>query len=220
MGRAFVDDPAAPRAYRIVIGPFWYFAGEARMEMIRNFPAYNLLMPSSDGWVDAARSAFGDALVSFPRYQFSTEKLSARHLENLLEKSIWNEQIDRVDKAMLDRFTQMPENPLDLSDFDSGDDFLERGIAYVCMGGDTPMGIAYSSLVWSRGIEVSIFVNEEFRKKGVATALAGSLTLESLRRGLRPNWDAANPESCKLAEKLGFVFTESYDSYYHKKQSA
>jgi len=30
MGKAFVDQIDAPTAYAINIGPFWYFAGEAR----------------------------------------------------------------------------------------------------------------------------------------------------------------------------------------------
>ena len=29
MGQAFMDDPDRPTAYRITIGPFWYFAGDA-----------------------------------------------------------------------------------------------------------------------------------------------------------------------------------------------
>jgi hypothetical protein len=31
---------------------------------------------------------------------------------------------------------------------------------------------------------------------------------------LRPNWDAANPESCRLALKKGFAFVEQYDAHY------
>ena len=77
------------------------------------------------------------------------------------------------------------------------------------------MGIAYSSLVCSRGIEVSIYVGEPFQQRGVATALGRKLVLECLKNNLRPNWDAANPESCKLAKKLGFVFFGAYDAYYH-----
>jgi hypothetical protein len=50
LGKAFVDDLDHPAAYRITIGPFWYFAGDAHspwgVEMLKNFPAYNLFMPS------------------------------------------------------------------------------------------------------------------------------------------------------------------------------
>ena len=45
---------------------------------------------------------------------------------------------------------------------------------------------------------------------GLATALSASLIVESLSRGLEPHWDAANPESCKLALKLGYTSAGSY----------
>ncbi|HRE27816.1 MAG TPA: GNAT family N-acetyltransferase [Anaerolineales bacterium] len=97
-----------------------------------------------------------------------------------------------------------------MSDFESVADFLERSFGYTLLLGGTPAGIAYGSLVNSRGLEVSVFIAEPYRRQGIATALAGRLVLECLRRGLRPNWDAANPESCALAEKLGFTPAGSY----------
>jgi hypothetical protein len=48
-----------------------------------------------------------------------------------------------------------------------------------------------------------------------STTLAGKLLLECVRRNLRSNWDAANPESCKLAKKLGYSFVGDYDAYYY-----
>ena len=47
MGKAFVNDITHPSAYRITVGPFWYFAGEAHSpggyQMMKEFPRYNLL---------------------------------------------------------------------------------------------------------------------------------------------------------------------------------
>jgi hypothetical protein len=51
----------------------------------------------------------------------------------------------------------------------------------------------------------------------VATALCSRLLLDCLALGLRPNWDAANAESVRLARKLGNAFVEAYDAYYHKE---
>jgi L-amino acid N-acyltransferase YncA len=85
---------------------------------------------------------------------------------------------------------------------------------------DRPVGIAYSSLVYSQGIEVSIYVAETHRRQGIATSLAASLLLACLQRRLHPNWDAANPESVKLAEKLGYHHTGSYEAYFHTMASS
>ena len=107
-----------------------------------------------------------------------------------------------------------PSSSADLSDFESVEDFLARGIGYGVMRNDTVIGVAYSSLICSKGIEVSIFVSPDHRRRGIATALASHLLRWSLEHRLDPHWDAANPESCKLAEKLGYTPTETYTAYY------
>lgn len=71
MGRAYVDDGAAPRVFRIEQGPFQYLAGDARSaagrEMMETLPSYTLLMPSPSEWTEVGREIHGDRLVSFPR---------------------------------------------------------------------------------------------------------------------------------------------------------
>ncbi len=215
MGRAYVDDPARPAAWRITIGPFWYFAGDAGSPggraLLAEFPAYNLLMPSPPEWTDAAREHFGDKLVAFPRYSFSADDLSEAHLSHVLDNSPHRERVRRVDAELLAR----PDNYVAIDDFDSPADFLERGIAYTLMEDDKLTGAVYSSLVCNRGIEVSLFVDKPYRRRGIATAIAAALLLECVQRGMRPNWDAANLESCTIAERLGYTHIGSYDSFYH-----
>jgi GNAT superfamily N-acetyltransferase len=219
MGKAFVDDLAHPAAYRITIGPFWYFAGDARgagrYQMMENFPAYNLLMPSSGDWLEVAKEIFGGHLQSFPRYSFSSAGLSAQHLEGILSQSPFRERLMPLSVDLAGILSQQPDSYLEISDFDSPQDFIDRSLGFTVLDGEKVMGVAYSSLVCSRGIEVSLFVEENYRRQGVATAMAGKLLLACLEQGLRPNWDAANPESCKLAEKLGYELVDTYESYYH-----
>lgn len=215
MGRAYVDDPQRPTAWRITVGPFWYFAGDAGgpggRALLAELPPYNLLMPSPPAWVDAAKEMFGDRLVTFPRYSFDAGSLNESHLSVILDASPHRDRVRRVDAALLAR----PDNYVEFEDFDSADDFLARGVGYTMMEDNRLVGAAYSSLVCSRGIEVSLFVDEPYRRRGIATAISAALLRECVRRGLRPNWDAANVESCALAEKLGFTSNGSYDSYYY-----
>jgi hypothetical protein len=35
-----------------------------------------------------------------------------------------------------------------------------------------------------------------------------------MRNNAEAHWDAANPQSCKLAEKLGYIQTGEYQAYY------
>jgi GNAT superfamily N-acetyltransferase len=103
---------------------------------------------------------------------------------------------------------------IDLSDYDSPADFAGRGTGLYVQKGERVAGAAFASLVCSRGIEISIFIEARYRRQGLATALAARLLLWCLERSLEPHWDAANPESCKLALKLGYRPAGSYLAYY------
>jgi len=218
MGRALADDARHPTAFCINVGPFWYFAGDAGSPggraLLRDWPAYDLLMPSPPAWIVAAQVTFQDRLLSFPRYNFSPDPLSETHLVSLLDDSPYRDQVVPLETAQVARLAAQPEPYLEIEAFDSPADFCTRGVGFVALDGERVMGVAYSSLVCSRGIEVSIYVQERDRRRGVATALASRLLLHCQRHGMRPNWDAANPESCKLALKLGYTFVDTYDAYY------
>jgi len=103
-----------------------------------------------------------------------------------------------------------------VSDFESFVDFEERGIGFYIEKDGKVIGAAYSSLVCSTGIEVSLFVEEEYRLQGVATVLSANLIRWCLEHNMDAHWDAANLESCKLAEKLGYIPTVPYSAYYLK----
>jgi GNAT superfamily N-acetyltransferase len=222
MGRAFTDNLTSPHAFCINTGPFWYFAGDAShgRSLMHSLPAYNLLQPSAPGWLEAAREIFGPALIPMARYSFSGEALSLVHLEGVLAASPPREAVIPVTASLAQRLADLPDSYFELSEFDGVDDFIQRSLGFAAVEGDAIMGAAYGSLVCSQGIEVSIYVEEAYRRKGVATALAARLLSECLRRGQRPNWDAANPESCKLALNLGYTLLGSYDAHYHREEAA
>jgi GNAT superfamily N-acetyltransferase len=221
MGTVWVDAPQNPTVYRIAVGPFWYLAGDATSaagrEMVRDLPAYTLLMPSPADWVRAAQEIHGDKLLEFSRYSFSTDELPPDHLGKLLNQSKYRAVIQPIDAALASRFIQNPQGRVDLSAFDSAEDFVARGVGFCLPMDETIVAAAYSSLVCSRGIEVSIFVEPRYRERGVATALASRLALACLERGWEPHWDAANLESCKLAEKLGYRRSGTYTAYYREE---
>ena len=67
------------------------------------------------------------------------------------------------------------------------------------------------------GIEIEVVTREDYRRKGLAYIGAARLLLECDKRGLYPNWDAANKMSVGLAEKLGYHFSHEYVVYKVKK---
>ncbi|HET9914327.1 MAG TPA: GNAT family N-acetyltransferase [Anaerolineales bacterium] len=219
MGKAYVDDIQNPSVYKIQTGPFFYFAGnvlsEGGQEMLRAIQPWTLFMPSSEGWIEAGKSMYGEQLIGFDRYSFSSECLSLEHLEKLVIQSAFSKEVKRMDLALA---TQVwgQDHFIDISDFESPSDFVERGIGYYAERNGTIVGAAFSSLACSNGIEVSIFVLEEYRRQGMATTLAAHMLKWCLENSLDPHWDAANPESCKLAEKLGYIPKGNYRAYYLK----
>lgn len=217
MGRAYVDDLEEPTAYKIAAGPFFYFAGEylspGGWAMLSSIKPYDLFMPSAPGWLEGAKSLFSGRLASTDRYRFSAENLSAVRLEQLVSASPFQGEALPMDLDFVSALWG-EEHFVDFSEFDSPQDFAARGLGFYLERNGKVIGAAFSSLVCSRGIEISVYVDEKRRRQGVATLLSARLLLWCLERGDEPHWDAANPESAKLALKLGYTPTGSYRAYY------
>ena len=103
---------------------------------------------------------------------------------------------------------------VDLSCFDSPEDFAQRGLGFYAVAGETIIGAAYSQLVCSRGIEVSLYVMPSHRERGIGTSLASHLVTHCLENRQVAHWDAANLESCRLARKLGYMPSGTYQAHY------
>ena len=181
--------------------------------MLKDIKPWTLFMPSSTGWIEAARALYGEKLISFDRYSFSTACLSMEHLEKLCQGSKFSKDVKQMDASLIARVWGQ-DHFIDVSDFESPADFIGRGIGYCVEKSGKIIGAAYSSLVCSKGIEISIFVLDDYRRQGIATTLAAHLVKWCLENNMEPHWDAANPESCKLAAKLGYIPTGKYQAYY------
>ncbi len=218
MGKAFTDSLENPTAFKLEVGPFSYFAGNAKSpagrEMMRSLPLYAPLMPSPVEWIELAKEVHGDKIAQCSRYSFSSKNLSVEGVRRMLRESPFEAQVRRLNTAAAGPILNDPHGLADISNFDSADDFVARGVGFYLMDECITVGVAYSSLVCSKGIEISIFVVPEKRRKGIATALACKLLEHCMANGMDPHWDAANLESCKLAEKLGYVQTETYVEYF------
>jgi GNAT superfamily N-acetyltransferase len=221
MGKAFVDDLQEPTVFKIQVGPFFYFAGDAAglsgPAMLENIAPYTLFMPSAPGWIEAGKNMYGERLIGFDRYSFSSERISVGHLDHLCQSSAFREDVRQMDLPFVAQLWGQ-DHFIDLSVFDSAEDFVGRGIGFYLEIDSMIVGAAYSSLVCSRGIEVSLFVLEDYRRQGIATILAGRLLKWCLENNAQANWDGANPESWALAEKLGYIQAGKYLAYYLKAE--
>lgn len=72
---------------------------------------------------------------------------------------------------------------------------------------------ASSYTVYRGGIEIEIDTRIDYRRQGLALACGAKLIMECLKRGLYPSWDAQNPGSVALSQKLGYHFDREYPVY-------
>jgi predicted GNAT family acetyltransferase len=118
--------------------------------------------------------------------------------------------VQRIDADMARRMSGELEERVTLHAFRSPEDFVERGIGFATLYDQQIVCVASSFVTCSRGIEIQIVTHADFRRKGLATATSAALIAHCLERNLEPGWDADNPESLKLAQKLGYSQPESY----------
>ena len=122
-------------------------------------------------------------------------------------------EIRPIDGDLYDRCLAEPLFTDGVCHFGSKEAYLEQGRGFVVVKDGAPVAMASSYTVYREGIEIEIDTLEGERRKGLAAAVGATLILSCLSDGLYPSWDAANMDSVRLAEKLGYEFSHEYCCY-------
>jgi hypothetical protein len=110
--------------------------------------------------------------------------------------------IDRIDETLYFKVLEDKFMADCCSNFSSLEEFLKHGMGYVIVHNRELISGASSYSYREGNIEITIGTKKEFRRKGLALAVASKIILECMERNIYPAWDAANLESVALAEKL------------------
>lgn len=188
-----------------------------------------ILVPQNDDWAQMIVECYGEKAEKAPRYAIKKEP-GIFDLEKLLkvtEKLPKEYEMRLIDQSLFEicRDTQWSKDLT--ANYESYSQYKEYGLG-VCIltGGEVVAGISSYSGYGRRsdenlgchgGIEIEVVTREDYRRKGLAYIGAARLLLECDKRGLYPNWDAANKMSVGLAEKLGYHFSHEYVVYKVKK---
>ena len=211
MGESWENEQGAV----VATGFFTYLLGEPtpghELDLILREACPFGIVPKSDAWRSYLQKIGAGSYTRFkmtPPEQPDMQRLAA--LASSLPAGITLRPIDRS----LHSRGLVTDADLNIGHaFQRFDDFLERGFGFAALDGDKTAALVSSYLVYNGEAEVDISTNPDYRRKGLATALCALFLLACAERHLAPSWDAQNPESVGLAEKLGFTLDHSYEIF-------
>lgn len=217
MGKIYADDRTHPTAAMAVLGDFTFFAGKPNTEMVSFKPDrctqnFMIMVPQNKAWQDMILAFYGDKAKLVSRYAIKKEPavFDVEHLQKAVS-SLPNEYEMRMMDEPLYQMCRTESWSADLvSQFSDYETYKRLGLGAVILKKQEIVSGASSYSRYREGIEIEIDTKKEYRRKGLAYACGAKLILECLKRGLYPSWDAQNPLSAALAEKLGYHYSHSY----------
>jgi GNAT superfamily N-acetyltransferase len=215
-GTAVADSDSTPTVARLDSGAFTLLGGDpgsaATRDLLRLAPIH-FVTPQTRDWRSRLQHEFGTRIAVQPFTDFSAASIDPLHLTDLIEGISHGFRLRQIDRPLVEKMPADLGNDYFFEAFHSVDDFLVRGIGFCIVQGGRIVSAATSMARSNRAIDIEIETAEEFRKQGLGSVVAARLVLECLERGIEPRWLAANVVSERLALKLGYVQTETYETF-------
>lgn len=221
MGDAWVDDLQYPAVCQVIVGDYCFICGNPIIDSSRVLAGHIptdysssvlVVMTENNKWKELLLEMFGNKATVSKRYStILNQKLIDIGLLNSFINDIPNQyKIVPINRNIF-QMTKQQKWALDLcAHFSSFEDYFSRGIGYAVLLNNELVVGASSYLSYKKGIEIEVQTKMGHRRKGLALACSAQLVTECLKRGIYPNWDAANIESLCLAKKLGYVLKAEY----------
>jgi len=222
IGRAWVDKKDTPSIAIVVAADFCYFLGCITKD---KFPLMidellercggKIIISNDSSWIRIIESIYPTHLKRFSRFSIKREL-------NVFQKNLLNSYINAIDtKFHIDKINEslyykVLKNNLMAdccSNYSSLEEFLKHGIGYAIVHNGEIISAASSYTYCNGNIEITIGTQNEFRRNGLALAVASKLILDCMGQNIYPRWDAANLGSVALAEKLGYHLDKEYEAY-------
>ena len=218
MGQVFGDHPSAPRAALLCIGDFASPGGDFTSPAARKLmgklamPGKMWIVPALPGWEEHLSFWSPKRMERSTRFAVKAKAAFDKARLAAMVKAIPPEfSLHPIDRELYCKAMAQEWSRDFCSQFHDAADYLSRGRGVVaCKEGEIVAG-ASSYVVYTHGLEIQTDTREDMRRKGLAAACCAQLILTCLERGITPSWDAANPVSLTLAQKLGYTLTSPYD---------
>ena len=215
MGTVLVTDREHPRSALAAAPCFSFYAGEPERELAAWRPRGEVCMvPPDRRWAALIEECWPRAEKT-TRYAIRKDtKFDRKRLTELAASLPAGYELRRIDGAL---YEQCRESGLFcdcVAHFGSRGGYLRQGRGFGVVKDGKLLSAASSFSVYRGGIEIEIDTVPEERRRGLAAAAGAALILSCLEDGLYPSWDAANPASVALAEKLGYELRGEYECYW------
>jgi len=212
LGEVHYDAPEAPEVGRIDLGCYAIFSGDAGNPLAAQWiagltPPLEIVLPDDQAWRDLVDGLLGERCSDRPMRTFALHDLDREALEALEAAAAAVPDGYRVAELDVELARQFDDNlhPHALRVFPSAEALVEQGIGFAAVAPDGRVAAQTSSYaISSERVEVAIATHPEFRRLGLARAVAAKMVLGCTERGLRPEWSASNPVSKRLARSLGY----------------
>jgi len=219
MGRVFTDAQEEPRVALAVLD-FHFLAGDPLhadalllFELLQ--PGAVVIAPTP-AWQHLVAATYPGTLTVYRREAFQAEQFDIDQLRGFCQALPSGFELRRV---RLEEVTQFATDldPALIHNFRSHEEFITRGVGVgILHQGRFVSGVS-SAAVGGGKFEIEIQTHRQFRRCGLARAVAAALILYCVEHGIEPCWDAANEPSGALARQLGFHSTGKYDVYRLKQ---
>lgn len=219
MGKVYANDPSAPTAALAILADFAFFAGEPDAELAAYKPGwctqdFMILVPQNDAWKDLLLHYYGAKATPVIRYAFYKEPniFDTKKLEQIVCDLPAGCELSLIDKHFYNMCKTENWSADLVSQFKDYETFRRLGLGAMLHKDGVILSGASSYTRYREGIEIEIDTRADCRRQGFALLCGAKLILECKKRGLYPSWDAQNPASAALAQKLGYHFSHTYDA--------
>jgi len=215
MGSVFADAREEP-CVSLAVLDFHFLAGDP---LHANAPLlFKLLQPGNvviaptPAWRHLITATYPNALTVYRREAFHAEQFDIDRLRRFCQALPVGFELRRVRPEEVAQFATDLGRSL-IYNFRSHEEFITRGVGMgILHQGRFVSGVS-SAAVGGGKFEIEIQTHPQFRRRGLARAVASALILYGLEHGIKPCWDAANEPSAALARQLGFHSTGKYEAY-------
>jgi RimJ/RimL family protein N-acetyltransferase len=219
MGRVFADAQEVPSVALAVLD-FHLLAGDPLHPnaplLFRQLQPGNVVVAPTPAWGQLLAATYPDALTVYHREAFEAEKFDTDRLRGFRQMLPSGFELRQV------RPEEVTQHATDLGrsliyNFRSPEEFITRAVGMGILHQGRFVSGASSAAIGGGKFEIEIQTQPQFRRRGLARAVAAALILHGLEHGLEACWDAANEPSSALARQLGFHPTGKYDAYRLKQ---